>query len=79
LRIAVDANLDSQKKSGETQLRKIGPRIDALRSQQRGIAEKCAARVISDEVAKELLSRECYSGGGGGIRTLDTPGMSRML
>ena len=24
-------------------------------------------------------SRECYSGGGGGIRTLDTPGMSRML
>jgi len=24
-------------------------------------------------------SRESYSGGGGGIRTLDTPGMSRML
>ena len=55
--MAVDANLDSQKKSGETQLRKIRLRIDALRSQQRGIAEKCAARVIPDEVAKELLSQ----------------------
>ena len=56
LKIAASANLDSERKSGESQLRKIKTRIDVLHSQQRGIAEKNVAGVIPDEVAKQMMS-----------------------
>ena len=56
LKIGVDANLDSQKKSGETELRRIKTRTDALRLQQRGIAVKNVEGTIPDRVAKQMLS-----------------------
>ena len=56
LKIGVDANLDSQKKSGETELRRIKTRTDALRLQQRGIAKKNVAGIIPDKLAKQMMA-----------------------